>query len=306
MSMAEMQACLGRLYADRAFRRLFALEPDTVLGEYRLSPEEAQALRDLDGPALERFARSLRAKRRRRFVSTYPLLFGLDCPAVDRYYDRYYQLYPARPGGAYVDELTEFGRFMEECLVTDDEAPPFAADLARYERLQFAAGRAGRPRSGRVEEWKSGSSGPDPSTLPFFHSSILPDDRPRLADGVIVGTFRTGILAIVEALKADLPPPGTGNGPYTFVFRPGESGTDPAAFYVSEATARLLDSCDGGRTLAELAAVESDRRGDGAAAAVAEAIRALLEQGILTTAPPGRSALLAPAPDPGPWLPDGH
>ena len=63
MSMAEMQACLARLYVDRAFRRLFALEPETVLREYRLSAEEAEALRALDGNALERFARSLRSKR---------------------------------------------------------------------------------------------------------------------------------------------------------------------------------------------------------------------------------------------------
>src|SRR5438552_8847500 len=82
MSMAEMQACLARLYVDGASRRLFALEPETVLGEYRLSAEEARALRDLDRRALERFAISLNSKRRRRFVATYPLLFGLASPAV--------------------------------------------------------------------------------------------------------------------------------------------------------------------------------------------------------------------------------
>src|SRR5262249_51187136 len=146
VSMPEMQACLARLYVDRAFRRLFALEPEAVLREYRLSAEEAQALRDLDRPALERFAHSLRGKRRRRFEATYPLLFGLACPAVDRYYDRYYHLYPARPGGSFIAELLEFGCFMQECLATDDEAPPFAADLAQYERLLFAARRLAPPQ----------------------------------------------------------------------------------------------------------------------------------------------------------------
>src|SRR4029450_12314298 len=102
MSMAEMQACLARLYVDGAFRRLLALEPETGLSEYRLSTAEAQALRDLDAAAVERFARSLESKRRRRFAATYPLLFGLGAPAIERYYDRYCQLYPARPGGSFV------------------------------------------------------------------------------------------------------------------------------------------------------------------------------------------------------------
>jgi hypothetical protein len=292
MSMAEMQACLARLYVDRAFRRLFAIEPETVFAQYRLSGEEAQALRDLDRPALERFARSLKSKRRRRFVATYPLLFGLGSPAVDRYYDRYYQLYPARPGGSFVAELLEFGRFMEECLATDDEAPPFASDLARYERLRFAASRAATPRRAQTAP-----AAPDPPP-------VAPDDRPRLADGVVVGTFRTGILAVVEALEAGLQPPETGEGPYTFAFRPGRGGTSPAAFYVSEATAGLLDWCDGEHTLAELAAAENERRGVGTAAAVAGAIRALLEHGILTTAPAGPA--FSPAPDTEPWLPGGH
>jgi hypothetical protein len=307
MSVAEMQACLARLYVDGAFRRLFALEPETVLGEYRLSEGEAQALRDLDRPALERFARSLKSKRRRRFVATYPLLFGLDSPAVDRHYDRYYQLYPARRGGSFVPELLEFGRFMEDCLATDDEAPPFASDLAQYERLRFAARRATvghRPEAGGAEgaSWGPGPGRPHarPATAP-----VAPDDRPRLADGVAVGTFRTSILAIVDALEAGLPPPEIGEGPYTFVFRPGEGAADPDAFYVTAATCELLDWCDGERTLAELAAVvERQRGGDGRAAAVAGAVQTLVEHGILTTTPAGPRDPLPP--DPESWLPGGH
>jgi hypothetical protein len=295
MSIAEMQACLARLYVERAFRRLFALEPETALGEYRLSAEEAQALRELDSPALERFARSLKSKRRRRFVATYPLLFGLGSAAVDRYYDRYYQLYPARRGGSFVAELLEFGRFMEECLATDDEAPPFASDLARYERLRFAARRVA---IGHRPEGTDQPARPDPTP-------VAPDDRPRLADGVAVGTFRTSILAIVEALEDGLPPPETGEGPYTFVFRPEQGAAEPDAFYVTPATRELLDWCDGERTVAELVnAVECLPGSDGRAAAVAEAIQTLVEHGILTMAPTGPQDSLPS--DPELWLPDGH
>jgi hypothetical protein len=295
MSMAEMQACLARLYVDRTFRRLFAIEPEAVLGQYGLSTDESRALRDLDQQALERFARSLKGKRRRRFVATYPLLFGLASPVVDRYYDRYYQLYPARPGGSYVEELQAFGRFIEECLAADDEAPPFASDLARYERLHFTAGRvAAAPR--HAEAAAAAADVPQ----------LAPEDRPRLADGVAVGTFRSGILAIVGALKADLPPPEAETGPHTFAFRPGPAGADPTAFYVSEATAELLEWCDGEHSVAEIAAaVDRERSGDGTASAVTGALHALIQHGIVTTAPPGPRASLTDS-IPEPWLPDGH
>jgi hypothetical protein len=295
MSMAEMQACLARLYVDRAFRRLFAIEPETALVEYRLSTDEAQALRDLDRAALERFARSLQGKRRRRFVATYPLLFGLELPAVDCYYRRYYQLYPARPGGSFADEVLEFGRFMEECLATDDTAPPFASDLARYERLHFAASRVAAPGGAETHPAAVGSP------------PAAPNDRPRLAEGVSVGTFGTGILAIVEALKAGLPPPETGQGPYTFAFRPGSAGTDPAPFYLGEAMAELLAWCDGERSIASIAAaIDGGRTGNGTASGVVEALQALVEHGILTTAPGGASAQPSRAPSPEFWLPGGH
>lgn len=316
MSIAELQACLARLYVDGAFRRLFALEPETVLGDYRLSEEEAQALRELDRLALDRFARSLKSKRRRRFVATYPLLFGLASPAVDRCYDRYYQLYPARPGGSFVAELLEFGRFTEDCLATDDEAPPCASDLAQYERLHFAARRSHAGRSARCASSQRGNPGCADALAPGHHSEgtcqparperapVAPDDRPRLADGVAVGTFRTNILAIVDALEAGRPLPETGEGPYTFVFRPGQDATVPDAFYLNPAMRELLDGCDGEWTLAELAAAVERQRGGERGAAVAGAVRSLVEHGILTTAPAGPRDPLPP--DPEPWLPGGH
>src|SRR5438067_1474443 len=101
----------------------FGFEPN--IKEERRRRMSMAALRALDRHALERFASSLKSKRRRRFAATYPLLFGLASPAVERYYDRYYQLCPARPGGSLVAELLEFGRFIEESLAADDEAPPF-------------------------------------------------------------------------------------------------------------------------------------------------------------------------------------
>jgi hypothetical protein len=107
-------------------------------------------------------------------------------------------------------------------------------------------------------------------------------------------------------LKAGLPPPETGEGPFTFVFRPEPGAASPAAFYVTEATARLLDLCDGERTLAEIASVEGERSGEGTGSAVAGAIQSLLEQGILTTAQAAPSASASPIPDVEPWLPDGH
>src|SRR5262249_35822748 len=154
---------------------------------------------------------------------------------------------------------------------TDDEAPPFAGDLARYERILFATRHAAVPPRWEETCQPAGAAAPP----------VAPEARPRLADGVVVGTFRTGILAIVGALEEGLRPPETGEGPYTLVFRPASPAPGADAFYVTMATRRLLDACDGERTLADLiAAAERRQGGDGTAAAVAGAVQALVEHGI--------------------------
>ena len=64
MSQRCVEAVIGRLATDEAFRRRFQEDRKTVLAELvaqgaRLTPVERQALLDLDGSACERFADEL-------------------------------------------------------------------------------------------------------------------------------------------------------------------------------------------------------------------------------------------------------
>lgn len=64
MSQRCVEAVIGRIATDEAFRRRFQDDRTTVLAELvadgaRLTPVERQALLDLDGSACERFADQL-------------------------------------------------------------------------------------------------------------------------------------------------------------------------------------------------------------------------------------------------------
>ena len=56
---------------------------------------------------------------------------------MEKYYNRYYNLYPAKPHEETLAQVIAFGEFMEQSLATDEDAPPYSSDLARYERLYY-------------------------------------------------------------------------------------------------------------------------------------------------------------------------
>ena len=60
MSIAEMQACLARLYVDDPFRKLFFLDQAAAFDGYQLIDEEKEALNGLDPKALNFFTKRLR------------------------------------------------------------------------------------------------------------------------------------------------------------------------------------------------------------------------------------------------------
>ena len=136
MSLGEMQACLARLYVDESFRRLCALDPG-ALREYRLAPDEEQALRTLDRGQLENFARSLRNKRRRRAERAYPITVPCWTPRDGALLRPVLSI--ARGQHAAAAHLSGCDRFRRVHRgIADGSAgvvPPYARDLARFERL---------------------------------------------------------------------------------------------------------------------------------------------------------------------------
>ncbi|HVS00665.1 MAG TPA: hypothetical protein VMW27_28860 [Thermoanaerobaculia bacterium] len=236
MSAAEMQAYLARLYVDDMFRHLSRLAPELTLAGYKLTEAEREAACGLDVPMLDFFAASLKSKRKKRMTHAFPALFHLDPGGMDRYYDRYVQLYPARPEETVSDDVVAFGRFIETTLACDPDLPPYASEVARYERLYYAMNNALE-----LEEGDVAASG-EPPSLPESGQAV-----PVLAKGVAIAGFTHDVLALAEALRHAREPQAQSAGEQCLVFQKLPRSPSPKVFRVSAGTRMLLDLCDGRR-----------------------------------------------------------
>lgn len=271
MSLAEMNHYLLRMYTDDCFRLLAQWHPETTLRAYALSPDEIAAIQDLDPEVVKEFAWSIKEKRLERLVSSYPLLFDhLDGATMRRYADRFYQLHRASPDESAAAYSLAFGDFIEATLAADDVVPRWAADLARYARLDCAA---------RLTSFPAGrGTAPSPE-----------GGSARLREGVYRGDFAYEITAIVSALRAGLPLPSPPMGPQCLLWQRVDGERDPRIFAVSPATARLLALSDGERTVQEIA--RSLTRTLGACTDVGAVVEALVDleaRGLLLWIEPGR------------------
>lgn len=245
VSVAEMQACLARLYVDNSFRALFYFDQDIPLSEYKLSEDESRAIKSLDRKMLDFFAVTLRQKRKKRFQSAFPLLFQSVGTEIDRYYDRYYQLHPAIPDEPLFDYLVSLGRFVEQCLATDDEVPAYACDLARYERFRFYAKFCSSPK----DSFKTIND----SAL-HQDGSIPLDAYPYMHQGVQVATFTHDIISIINEINAQLTPSLQEKGVHCLVFQSVPGLLNPSIFAVSPTTRDLIALCDGTHNVLDIIA----------------------------------------------------
>jgi hypothetical protein len=244
MTIGEMQACLARLYVNEAFRKLFYLDPQMVLEGYCLTEEEAAAIRCLDYGRLDQFASSLVTKRRKRVERAYPLLFRLNSAEFRRYYARFYQLYSARPYQSGDQDVVEFGTFLEESLIGADHWPPYASDLARYERMYY---------------WTRITAACDADeAIPGIIEAACPnvvglDARPSLRPNVTVATFAYDVGAIEDALQhGSAPDKDQLPGGCSVIFRPATSSSPIQMLRINRPTKAVLDCCDGYRTVAQI------------------------------------------------------
>jgi glycosyltransferase involved in cell wall biosynthesis len=243
MSVAEMQAYLARLYTSDSFRKLFNLNPTATFSEYKLADDEMNALRHIDKEMLDLFASSLKGKRKKRFSAAYPLLFKLPDVDLERYYNRYYNLYPARPHESTLQQILEFGEFMEQCLATDEDAPPYASDLVRYERLYYMA--AFSPTQQDAFTFINRTDSPPLQT-------IESDVYPFVLSNVYISTFRFPIVQVAETLQKNQKLSNLKDGTYCFVFQQVARSLTPHIFAISPATRDLLSFCDGAHSLSHI------------------------------------------------------
>lgn len=243
MSVAEMQAYLARLYTSDPFRKLFELDPEATLSDYTLDEEEINALKHIDMKMLNWFAGSLKGKRRKKIAAAYPLLFKLTGINLDKYYNRYYNLYPAKSHEAPFIQILTFGEFMEQSLATDKDAPPYSSDLVRYERLYYMTAFSPTKQDAFAAVNQTADQQPQ---------SIDPETFPHLAEGVYFSTFRFPIVKIAEEIQQGREVSHLQEGTSCFVFQQQAQSLTPNIFAISPATKDLLSLCDGLRNVAAI------------------------------------------------------
>lgn len=242
MSVAEMQACLARLYTDDVFRKLFALAPDSSLEDYFLTEEEKQALLQVDQKLLAYFAATLKSKQLARFRPAYPATFALPKPLLDHYFNHFYQLYPARPHEDFASRIADFGIFMEQCFASDEQAPDYASEVVKYERIHYACTYQPIP-----EDSFTNINNKKTTPLPFCLESI-----PVLCPGTKIEIFKYNIVSIVAELREQHAVEAPQAGQHIFLFQKQARSLITNVFEINSATARLLSLCDGTKTVATI------------------------------------------------------
>lgn len=253
MSVSEMQACLGRLYVDRAFLKVFELDSAQALVEYELTGEEKTAILDVDRESLEDFSLSLRAKKKKNIAVFYPALFSLGDRVTTLHYARFYALRTFSPEDTNRDTNLQFGHFMVEALVNDTELPSWSSDLARFELNRYWA-RTLPQAFFEVEERRAAEAADQP---------LLPTSTPRVREDVRLGDFQFDVFSIAETVLTDRDTleEDSRPTPCTFVFKSKGQGETPRVFKVSKDSATLIDLCDGVSTVESICRTFSGRHG---------------------------------------------
>jgi hypothetical protein len=250
VSVTEMQAYLARLYVDRAFRRLFEVDPESALLGYKLTSDERRAVENIDMEKLSFFAASLVNKRKERIQRAYPLLYRLNADSVDHYFQRYSEVSVADPHQASRDDVISFGYFFEDSTKYADSVPGYASDLAKFERLTYST-----TVPSAADEIANSAT--------LRQSPAAAEDRPVRRATVYIETFMFDFIALAEEIENDVGPGAVSPqaGECRLLVIPAEDLTAGRVMRVNDATDLLFNLCDGKRTLRQIVA-EIERRLD--------------------------------------------
>jgi glycosyltransferase involved in cell wall biosynthesis len=233
----------GHEEIDRGVDR-FTAPADRMAAGFREIHEDVTARREASGAPAIHPARSLKGNREAKLRAHFPLLYQcVPEPQMRRHCSRFSELDSEHPYEPLSAALARFGLFMEETLATDPDAPPYAADVARYERLS----RAVMSHLGEDDRINQAPEPPAP---------ISAESRPRLAETVRLGLFRRDVIRVVDQLRngAEVTEAtGARDGRHFVVLQRLREKPVPKVFRVNEPTFFLLEQCAGRLTRAELA-----------------------------------------------------
>ena len=142
MGLAEVQGALARLYVDPTLRDRFFADPAAVGVELGLGAEEARDLAGVSRRQVEQFAGSLRRKRRDQVRRVIPIAARALGDRFGGLFERYADGSAPRGSKADLDDAAGFVEALGRWA--DDDRPPWAVDLARYELAWRQAARSGR------------------------------------------------------------------------------------------------------------------------------------------------------------------
>lgn len=244
MSLAEMQSYLAQLYTDDSFRKLFTLAPEASFESYLLTETEKQVLQAIDQRLLEYFATSLKMKQQEYLRTAYPATFALPQTLVQRFFNRFYQYYPAKPHEDPLTRIMDFGAFLEQALASDEQAPCYAGEVVKYERLHYLT-----TYQPRASDALTAINTSEAKRMPLHLETV-----PVLLSGLHREVFAYPIVPIIDALL-------TGQAPETISVQPGhcelvfqreEHSLTVNVFELNAETSLLLDLCQEGRTITTL------------------------------------------------------
>jgi hypothetical protein len=141
--IAGFQDAFVALCTDVRLRR----DREATLARFRLDDRERAALRAIPADALDRYARSLIAKRWGELARVLPLTLRV-APRLHERYTRWALAHPATAlDTVLAPGVVEALRAPLAALLCDEAEPPYAAELAQFEALRAASRADGHVRA---------------------------------------------------------------------------------------------------------------------------------------------------------------
>jgi len=131
MALTQIQVTLASLFTDAPFRASFFADPIAVGGSLGLEPSEASELAELSANAVEQFVASIRRKRLDEVRKVLPLTAHALGDAFDHLVLA--TIAGAVRPGRHRDDARALVQHLCRLSRSNELAPPWAADLARYE-----------------------------------------------------------------------------------------------------------------------------------------------------------------------------
>jgi len=278
MTLLDMQRVFSRLLTDSEFQRAFVAGDDSVYADYALTERELHSLRGLKWDWVGLHSHLLAHNRVELAFKGLPLTAGLIHEQVHRLLDRFCREHPPtpEPESAVYIESNRMARFLARLAAAGELDPVWAAEVAEYERITVVLSltAAAADSAAAVARLNATNTGP---------AAMLVEAVPVGGPHTHVGTFRYPLVDILPLLDSGVLPTDvvpTGQ-PLRILFHKVAGVHQTQTLKINNATATLLDLCDGQRTVRAIVDHLTGVHGPGVEAGVLAVLDRLRSIGVL-------------------------